>query len=349
VIDFRYHLVSIVAVFLALAVGIVLGAEALPPKVASKLNSEAQRALKQNDQLNAEISQLKAQVAADGQFGTASAGTLLAHLLQGEKVVLVTAPGADGGTVSGITKALQTAGATLTGTVSLAPQLFDTDPATESTLITSAGQVTLPNASTPSSAGVQLAGQQAASKVIAAAIMAVSGVPTLTNQQVKAALNEFGDQGFLQVSNPAGGAALTGQAELAVVVIPGTTPGNASSLSSENLTLVSLTHYLGQTGQGALLAGSLAGSGNGSAIAAVTSGGAGETVTTVDNADTEIGQIIVVQALRKELDPHASPASYGVGPGAVPSPAPTASPTPSVSPSQSPHSGKHPTKAKGKS
>ncbi len=340
-IDFRYHLVSIVAVFLALAVGIVLGAEALPPKVASKLNSEAQRALKQNDQLNAEISQLKAQVAADGQFGTAAAGTLLAHLLQGEPVVLVTAPGADSGTVSGITSALRNAGAVLTGTVSLAPQFFDTDATTESTLIETAGQFAPPYVSLPNLGGAQLAGQQAASKVIAATIMTHAGLPPLTGQQVKAVLNDFGDQGFLQVSNPAGGAVLTGQAALAVVVTPGTTAANASSLSPENLTLVTLTHDLRQWGQGALLAGSLAGSGNGSAIDAVTSGGAGVVVTTVDFADTEIGQIIVVQALRKALEPHAIPTSYGVGPGAVPSPAPSSSPTPSVSPSPSHSSATH--------
>jgi hypothetical protein len=341
VIDFRYHLVSIVAVFLALAVGIVLGAVALPPKVASKLNSESERALKQNDQLNAEISQLKAQVAADGQFATAAAGILLPHLLQGEKVVLVTAPGADSGTVSGITAALQAAGATLTGTVSLAPQFFDTDAQTESTLLTTAGQLAPAGAGQSGSAGGQIAGQQAASKVIAATIMTRTGSVPLTSQQVKADLNDFGDQGFLQVSNPAGGAVLTGQAALAVVIIPGSTPANASSLSPENLTLVSVTQDLGQAGQGALLAGSLAGSGNGSAIDAVTSGGAGETVTTVDNADTEIGQIIVDQALRRELDPHAIPTSYGVGPGAVPSPAPSSSPTPSVSPSPSHSPHKH--------
>jgi hypothetical protein len=345
VIDFRYHLVSIVAVFLALAIGIVLGAVALPPKVASKLNSESERALKQNDQLNAQISQLKAQVSADDQFGAAAAGTLLAHLLQGEKVVLVTAPGADSAAVSGITSALRTGGATLTGTISLAPQFFDTDATTETTLITAAGQVAPPQLSTPDAAGAQLAGQQAASKVIAATIMAKPGVPPATAEQEKTVLNEFGDHGFLQVSNPAGGAVLTGQAALAVVVIPGSTPANASSLSPENLTLVNLTHDLGLTGLGALLAGSLNGSGPGSAINAVTSGGAGETVITVDNADTEIGQIIVVQALRKALDPHAVPTSYGVGPGVVPSPAPSSSPTPSVSPSPS-HSPKAPKKGK---
>jgi hypothetical protein len=345
VIDFRYHLVSIVAVFLALAVGIVVGAEALAPKVASKLNVESQRALKQNDQLNAEISQLKAQVAADDQFGDAAATALLGNLLKGQRVVLITAPGADSGTISGITTALQESGATLSGSISLAPQFFGTDPKTEATLITTAGQLAPSRVSTPDAAGAQLAGQMAAAKVLAAAVMDKAATPTLTSQQTKAILNGFGDQGFLQVSNPAGGAALTGQSSLAVVVIPGTTPANASSLSPENLTLIDLTRDLQLAGQGSVLAGSLAGSGNGSAIDGVTSGGAGVAVSTVDNADNEIGQIIVIQALRNALSPHAIPSSYGVGPGVVPSPAPT--PTPSVS-SPPPSRGGGKKNAKGK-
>ncbi len=39
-IDFRYHLVSIVSIFLALAVGIVLGAGPLQDQVGNTLTSE---------------------------------------------------------------------------------------------------------------------------------------------------------------------------------------------------------------------------------------------------------------------------------------------------------------------
>jgi hypothetical protein len=57
------------------------------------------------------------------------------------------------------------------------------------------------------------------------------------------------------------------------------------------------------------------------------------TVATVDYADTEIGQIIVVQALDDLLTRHTA-ASYGVGPDAAPSPAPTPSQTPTSTPSK---------------
>lgn len=333
-IDFRYHLVSIIAVFLALAVGIAVGAEAVSPKVANSLNKEAHSAEKRNAVLFAQNNQLKRQIAADGAFAQAAEGYLVKDLLTGEHVVLVTAPGADSATVSGVTSALAKSGAVVTGTVGLAPKFFDADATTEETLTETAGQFAPPGLSTSDTAGSQVPGQQAAAKVIAAGIMDKLGLPTLTVKQTNSILTGFGGQGFLQVSTANGGAALLGQATLAVVIAPGSTPANASSLSPENLALIYLTHDLDLAGKGALLAGSLAGSGNGSAIDAVTSGGAGVGITTVDNADTVTGQIITIQALRGLTGPRSAPTAYGVGPGSAPSPAPTPSPTPSETPSK---------------
>jgi hypothetical protein len=332
-IDFRYHLVSIIAVFLALAVGIAVGAEAVSPKVANSLNKEAHNAEKRNAVLGAQNNQLKRQITADGVFAQAAEGYLLKDLLTGERVVLVTAPGADGATVSGITSALTRSGAVVTGTVGLSPRYFDTDAATEQTLTTAAGEFAPAHLSISDTAGTQDPGQHAAAKVIAAGIMDKLGLPTLTLKQTNRILAGFGSQGFLQTSGPNGGTAVLGQATLAVVIAPGSTPTNAGSLQ-ENLALIDLTHDLDLAGKGALLAGSLAGSGNGSAIDVATSGGATVSVTTVDNADTVIGQIIVVQALQRLTGPHATPTAYGVGPGNAPSPAPTSSPTPSETPSK---------------
>src|SRR5262249_42649382 len=152
-IDFRYHLVSIIAVFLALAVGIVVGAEAVSPNVASKLNSESKSAAKRNAQLFAQNGQLKRQITADNSFAQTSSGLLLSRLLEGERVVVVTAPGADTPTVNGITTALHRSGADVTGTVSLAPQFFDVTATNESSLTTTAGQLAPAGVSTSDPAG----------------------------------------------------------------------------------------------------------------------------------------------------------------------------------------------------
>jgi hypothetical protein len=282
--------------------------------------------------LSAQNSQLKQQISADDAFAQAASGTLLGHLLAGQRAVLVTAPGADTTAVKGISSALTTAGATVTGTVALEPQFFDTNVTTETTLTTTAGQLAPAGVSTSNTAGAQIAGQQAAAKVIAAAIMDKPGLAPLDAGHTNRILTGFGDQGFLQVTSSSGGTStLAGPATLAVVVTPATTAANASSLSPENLGLIYLTHYLQQSGNAAVLAGSLQGSGTGSAIDAVTSGGAGVALTTVDNADSSPGQIIVVQVLRTMLDHPGLPGTaYGVAPVAVPSPAPTSAPTPAT-------------------
>jgi Copper transport outer membrane protein, MctB len=329
-IDFRYHLVSIIAVFLALAIGIVVGSQAISPKVESQLHKEVIAAQNDNKKLYQQNGQLSAQLGFENAFAQSASDKLLSNLLTGQSVVLVLAPGYDSATVSGVTSTLKRAGATVTGQVLLTAQFFDTSTSTESALRSTASNAAPAGLKLPSSsADPQISGQQAAAEVIAAAIVDKDGSAgsTMTTQQSRGILDQFGDQNFLQISGVRG-PALTGQASMAVVVIPAKVP--PSSVSGPfNLALISLTQYLQEASNGAVLAGNLAGSGNNSAIQAVTSGGAGAALMTVDNADTETGQIVVAWALRELLNPHARPANYGAGSGVAPSPAPSPIPTPS--------------------
>jgi hypothetical protein len=334
-IDFRYHLVSIIAVFLALAIGIILGSEAIKPTVQSTLYTEVKTAQQNNHKLYQQNGQLTQRLAFDNSFAQAASGTLLTDRLTGQSVVLVLAPGADSSTVNGISSALRRAGAKVTGQVLLATQFFDTSTTSESALRSTAINAAPPGIALPKSSNdSQISGQQAAAQVIATAIVAKDGAQTMPASQTQSILSQFGQQNFLQVSG-AHGARLAGQATMAVVVIPGTVPPLKVS-DTLNLALISLTKDLQEVGDGALLAGNYAGSGPGSAIDAVTSGGAGVALTTVDDAGSETGQIVVVQALRQMLDPHATPTSYGAGPAAAPSPAPSPSVSPSPSPSTTP-------------
>ncbi|MGN6676234.1 MAG: copper transporter [Streptosporangiaceae bacterium] len=335
-IDFRYHLVSIVAVFLALAIGLVVGSTALRPAVVSALNRASSAEAQRNQSLYAHNSQLKAQIAANESFAQAAERNLLKGLLDGEHVVLVLAPNTDGPTVDGVTRALTTAGATVTGQVILSSQFFDTGTVTEQQLSSAASRLANGLALPKSTPDPQISGQQAASQVIAAAIADKDGVPTLSPDHTQQILAGF--SGFLQVSGPGGSSSLSGQATMAVVVVPGTVPPTKTS-APFNLSLISLTNDLQEVSHGALLAGPLLGSGPRSAIDVVNSGAAGVSLSTVDNADTTTGQIMVAQALSELLKPNATPAAYGVRPGTVPSPAPSASPSPSVTPS-------HPSKKK---
>jgi Copper transport outer membrane protein, MctB len=321
VIDFRYHLVSIVAVFLALAVGIVVGVTELQPGVVRSLRALSTHEKKQIDSLLAAQRALRQQVSADEAFAQTEASRLLTGSLTGQNILIVAAPGADSQTISGVSTVLQRAGAKVTGQLSLQPPFFDTSVATEGSLNGLAQQL----APTGLSLGSQtvdpkITGQEAAAQVIAAAVI-TGGGRVWSAAESKRILSGFGEQGYLQVSGAAGagGSTLSGPATLAVVIIPASPP--ASATSPANLALVALAQQLRTAGRGTVVAGSLQGSGAGSAIDEILSTAASQ-LTTVDNADTEIGQITVAQALRNLLD-GKKPASYGVTPGVFPSPAPT--------------------------
>jgi type IV secretory pathway VirB2 component (pilin) len=134
VIDFRYHLVSIIAVFLALAIGIIVGSTALQPAVESGLNTAEQQVQKKINADNNEIGILNQRLKLDQQFAQAGGTPLIGRLLTGQSVVLVLAPGADGQVVTGMTAAIQQAGGTVTGQVTLQPQFFDNSESTEGKL-----------------------------------------------------------------------------------------------------------------------------------------------------------------------------------------------------------------------
>jgi hypothetical protein len=330
-IDFRYHLVSIVAVFLALAIGIVVGAGALKPDLAKTLNHLTAVEAKANSALYAHNRQLKDEIDADQAFAQAAEGSLLRGLLADQRVVLVLAPDADSQTVDGVTTALAKSGAAVTGQVVLSQQFFDTGSANEQALKNIATDVAPPGVALPNPAtDPQISGQKAAAQVIAAAIVNKDGVGTVTAKASQQVLTGFGNAGFLQV-NGGNGNALGGQATMAVVVLPATVPP-AKTSGPFNLALISLAQNLQQASKGAVLAGSLKGSGPHSAIDAVAGGSAGVTLMTVDDAETVIGQIIVAQALNQLLTGKA-PTAYGVRQKTAPSPAPSASLTPSASPS----------------
>ena len=106
----RYHATSLIAVFLALAIGIVVGSTALKPAVLSGLQKTADAERKRIDALYAQNNLNKQQIAADQAYAQAGEHQMLSGLLDGQRVVLVTAPGFPGGVVTGVTSALAEAG-----------------------------------------------------------------------------------------------------------------------------------------------------------------------------------------------------------------------------------------------
>ena len=113
-IDFRYHVVSIVAIFLALTVGLVIGASILSKGVADSLKGDlAQR----NDQIKSQqnqINELKTQIDQQQKYITGTADQLVSGRLTGLCVAVVEIAGADSNAYSGTRAMIQKqAGATV--------------------------------------------------------------------------------------------------------------------------------------------------------------------------------------------------------------------------------------------
>ena len=165
-IDFRYHLVSIVAVFLALAVGIVLGSTELRGAALSALDRTSNALSQKLDAANNENSALQQEVSGDQAFAQAAEPVLLSHLLDGKRAVVITAPGAPSAVVNGITTALGDAGATVSGQVALSAKFADTS-ASNLSLLDQLTQRVAPS-------GLTLANgtpQQQAAQVLASALV----------------------------------------------------------------------------------------------------------------------------------------------------------------------------------
>jgi Copper transport outer membrane protein, MctB len=115
VIDFRYHLVSIVAVFLALAIGIVLGTTELQGPAYNILNSTTGKLQNELDQANSQRDAAQQQASLGDQYAQAVEPVVLSGLLAGQRLLIVTEPGASASAVTGITAAAAEAGVTVTG------------------------------------------------------------------------------------------------------------------------------------------------------------------------------------------------------------------------------------------
>jgi hypothetical protein len=325
VIDFRYHLVSIVAVFLALAIGIVLGSTELQGPAIRALDGTSKSLSAKLNAANSQNNALQQQANGDNAFAQAAEPVLLAHLLDGKRAVLVTAPGAPGGVVSGLTTALTDAGASVSGQVTMTAKFAETSGSNLSLLNQLTQQVT------PS--GMNLVNgtpQQQAAQVLASAILSSSGSQqggqagsAQGSRPGQTILQSYADGGFLTISGqPASGATLA-------VIVTSATPPTGGNSDPANQAIVALATELGQASQAAVVAGPASVSGPGTAISAVRASGAANAASSIDNADAVSGQIVAVQALEQQLNGH-KPASYGIQQDASsdgPSPAPTASPS----------------------
>ena len=114
-INFRFHIVSLIAIFLALALGVVIGAGVIDRGVVNTLNSRLDKVESKSDRIQLENDFLKAARDRDAATIEELQPYVLAGRLTGEQVAFVAVRGVDEDRVKASITAARQAGATVTG------------------------------------------------------------------------------------------------------------------------------------------------------------------------------------------------------------------------------------------
>ena len=344
-IDFRYHVVSIVAIFLALTVGLVIGASILSKGVADSLRSDLSQ---RNDQINSQqnqIKQLETQIDQQNKYISATADALVSDRLIGQCVALVQLAGADNGAYSAVRTMVQKqAGASicsdttinaaltavssqdqlsalvkehtpigdkLTGAVTnQAAELIAEALTTYETVGTVAGSTPTASA-TPTAGSTKPAGgatsPAAGSSTSPASTTSTASTGTMTGSEALATLKDFQNAGMITMTTlPVQGEVAT----LAYLQAPTTTNNDA-----DNQAYLALAEALRKGGASPVVGGSGQSADKGGLVyAIIRDATATREISTVDDTDVTMGQVASVFCLYDQSQGGTTVAGhYGTG------------------------------------
>ncbi|MEV4642403.1 copper transporter [Actinoplanes sp. NPDC049548] len=275
-INFRYHVVSLTAVFLALAIGLVVGTAALNGPVVDTLKDRVDGLSKDNSNYREQANQYRDELNKNQDFATELSPSLLNGKLTGRKLVVVVLPSGQE-SAKGVTSMLEVAGATITGQVTVQEKFLD--PANGIELLGLAERASRP---TVSAEGLPLNsdGVETSSALLARALLVKT--PAVAEQDLTAVLTAYTKTGYLQVSDD-----LAPGAE-ATVVVSGLPPVDRDA-GRKNQNAVTLTTQFANA-KPVVVAGN--GIGQGNLVSEVRGDPKlAQTVSTVDNASTAFGQL----------------------------------------------------------
>jgi hypothetical protein len=307
-ISLRQHALSLAAVFLALAVGVVLGSGFLSDTLLSSLRDEKRDLHTQISGLNDQKNVLNEKLSATNNFDTQLVGRIVHDALGGKSVVVFRTPDAKDDDVATVAKFIGQAGGSVTGTVSLTQEFVDANSAEK--LQTVVNSSVLPAGQQLSTKLVDQGSQAGDLMGIALLINANPTVPPVDDPQRDTVLAALRDTGFItyQPSDH------LGAANAALIVTGGSLPQDAGN---QGVSVARFAAALAPHGTGTLLAGR-DGCSTGGAAVAVTRADAGlnSTISTVDDVDAAPGRITAILGLH-DLMNGGHVGQYGTGHGAT--------------------------------
>ncbi|GAA1771537.1 MULTISPECIES: copper transporter [Streptomonospora] len=328
-IDFRYHLVSVIAVFLALAVGIALGGALLRGPLTAARGDGAKQPPEGGERPHSGDDLAERLSAGGDRLADAYAGAILHDRLAGVSVAVVEAPGTDRKLREGVVERIEQAGGTVPGRLALTDTYLDTGEAVFVRELTDqlAADAGLPQGSAYDRAGALLGGALLRS---GGAESAGGGSDSGSESgfDAAAALAGFAEAGMLSVHGEPADAA-----DLAVVLAPdgplaagsgaasasaSAGPGDGSAADRAMLDTAAALH---RSGEAAVLVGGPDSAGPGGLVRRARAEQA--PYTTVDAAGRSAGDVAAALAVAAAAEGRTG--AYGVAEGAeafLPAPLP---------------------------
>jgi hypothetical protein len=308
VIDFRYHLVSLVSVFLALAVGIVLGAGPLEESIGVSLTDQVDSLRQDRDELRAQVGDLESVLADREAYAEAVAPALVDRQLGGRSVAVVVLPGADADVVDAAVDLLTASGAEVTGRVEILPRWTDPE---EATFRETLAEQLLRYVDPPPEAG---AGTDVRLGAVLARALVTDDLAAAdaADPDAETVLEALRGGELVAVEGDAGT-----RATLALVIAGG--PQQATTGDGEPLdtgpAYRELAAALDAASAGAVVVAPTSSAQDPTGvISAVRSGDAADRVSTVDVVSAPLGRVAAVWGLREQLN--GGVGHYGTGEGA---------------------------------
>jgi hypothetical protein len=303
VINFRYHVVSLTAVFLALAIGLVVGTAALNGPAADALNDQVNGIGRQNQQLRDQVNHLKNEANTQEQFAAQAAPIILADKLRNRRVLVVALPAASK-YVKDVVETLQLGGAKVTAQIEIQDKF--TAPTNNSQLLDLATITRPVSVSDPASPNTD--GVQTSTALLSAVLLdRPTGQTAIPEDQRRTVLSAYTSGGWIiATGTPAGPAE-------AVVMLTGA-PYVDNDATKRNAAVVNVVDQLARGGH--LVVGSDAVGTDGNAVTAIRRDPAlTKTISTVDNVATPQGRVVAALALAEQIA--GGSGHYGIGDGAA--------------------------------
>jgi hypothetical protein len=301
VINFRYHVVSLTAVFLALAIGLVVGTAALNGPVADSLKDQVSALSKDNSNFRDQANQYRDELNRTQDFAAELAPALLGGKLTGRRLLLLALPGSQD-YVDQVKTMLTLAGATVTAKVTVQDKFFD--PANNTELLDLAeqgSQPTIPAARLPLNSD----GVETSSALLALALQ--QRTTEVAANDLTAVLTAYTKQGYIAVDKGA-----VGGAE-ATVIVSGLPPVDKDAAKKTQSAVTLATQFA--TSKPMVVAGN--GVGDGNLVSEVRADPTlVKSISTVDNGTTTQGQVATALAVVERVV-QGRVGQYGVSAGAT--------------------------------